>query len=202
MNWQRIVPENAPLTHRPIGMNRWLGLLSFWFAGRRRAFGALRLAAIAILVSCAHSPPNTTPAVTSRPSEQIAAARARSNAAIAAHDTAAIAREWMPDIHVVASSSSQTAGADANAKAMQAAFTRRPDTKWVRTPRTIRVFDAWQVASEEGDWVGTWTDPDGPVRIGGTYLAQWRHIDGHWRIQAEVFVPLTCTGGAYCARHP
>jgi ketosteroid isomerase-like protein len=161
-----------------------------------------RLSAIAMLVGCAHSPSHTNPAVTSTDSEQIAAARARSNAAIAAHDTAAIAREWMPDIHVVSSTSSQAAGADANAKSMQAAFTRRPDTKWVRTPRTIRVFDAWQVASEEGDWVGTWTDPDGPVRIGGTYLAQWRRVDGHWRIQAEVFVPLTCDGGAYCARHP
>ena len=85
---------------------------------------------------------------------------------------------------------------------MQAAFTRRPDTKWVRTPTRIQVNDAWHVASEEGEWVGTWTDPDGPVRIGGTYLAQWREVDGHWRIQAEVFVPLTCSGGSYCAQHP
>jgi len=135
-------------------------------------------------------------------SAEIAAARERSNTAIAAHDTAAIAREWMPDINVVASTGAQNAGLDANTQAMQAAFTRRPDTKWVRTPIRITVFDQWQVASEEGEWAGTWTDPDGPVRVTGTYLAQWRHTDGRWRIRAEVFVPLTCAGGAYCATHP
>lgn len=134
--------------------------------------------------------------------EEITAARARSNAAIAAQDTAAIMREWMPNIHVVSSTSNQTAGAEANAKAMQAQFTRRPDTRWVRTPLRIDVFEPWQVASEAGEWVGTWTDPDGRVRIRGTYLAQWRRADGRWRIQAEVFVPVACEGGAYCAQHP
>ncbi len=132
----------------------------------------------------------------------ISAARARSNAAIAAHDTAAIALEWMPDIHVVSSTSTQTAGADANARSMAGAFARRSDTKWVRNTTRIRVFDAWQVASEEGEWIGTWTDADGPVRITGTYLAQWRNTNGTWRIQAEVFVPVACEGGAYCRQHP
>ena len=79
---------------------------------------------------------------------------------------------------------------------------RRPDTKWVREPTRITVFDRWQVASEDGRWTGTWTDPDGPVRITGTYLAQWRLTNGQWRIQAEVFVPLACEGGAYCQRRP
>lgn len=136
------------------------------------------------------------------PAEQIAAARARSNAAIAAHDTAAIAREWMHDIHVVSSTGAQNAGAVANARAMQAQFERRPDTRWVRATRTITVNARWDVAAEAGEWTGTWTDPDGPVRITGTYLAQWRRADGRWRIQAEVFVPLACTGGAYCERRP
>ncbi len=160
------------------------------------------LALTTILTACAgHLPPEQS-TVTSSSTAEIRAARARSNAAIAAHDTGAIAHEWMPDLHVTASTGSRTAGADANAMAMQAQFARRPDTKWVRTPSRIRVFDAWQVASEEGEWVGTWTDPDGPVRIGGTYLAQWRHVDGRWRIQAEVFVPLHCDGGAYCRSRP
>ena len=139
----------------------------------------------------------TTPA-----SEAIAAARARSNAAIAAHDTAAITREWMPDIHVVSSTGAQNAGVAANARAMQAAFTRRPDTKWVRVPHTITVNEAWHVAAEEGRWTGTWTEPDGPLRITGTYFAQWRRVDGRWRIQAEVFVPLQCEGSVYCTSRP
>ncbi len=132
----------------------------------------------------------------------ISAARARSNAAIAAHDIAAIAQEWMPDVHVVASTGAQAAGVDANARSMASAFARRPDTKWVRTSNRIHVFEAWAVASEEGEWTGTWTDPDGPVRITGTYLAQWRNLNGAWRIQAEVFVPIACEGGAYCRQHP
>lgn len=133
---------------------------------------------------------------------QITAARARSNAAIANHETAAVAREWMPDVHVVSSTGAQNAGAAANIRAMQAQFDRRPDTKWVRTSRHISVNERWDVAAEEGEWTGTWTDTDGPVTITGTYLAQWRRSAGVWRIQAEVFVPLHCSGGTYCARRP
>lgn len=132
----------------------------------------------------------------------IAAARARSNAAIARHDVAAIAREWLPDANFVSSVGRVTAGADENARFMQAAFERRPDTTWVRTPTHIDVYEAWQVASEAGRWVGTWTEPDGAVRIEGTYLAQWRRIEGRWLIRAELFVPLTCAGSAYCEAHP
>ncbi len=167
-----------------------------------RTYGT-RLALAALLTGCAgHTPSAHATVTTQSATADIAAARARSNAAIAAHDTAAIMREWMPDIHVVSSTGTQNAGAEANARSMQTQFTRRPDTKWVRTSTRITVFDAWDVAAEEGEWVGTWTDPDGPVRIGGTYLAQWRHTDGRWRIQAEVFVPVHCEGGAYCAKRP
>jgi hypothetical protein len=55
---------------------------------------------------------------------------------------------------------------------------------------------------ERGEWTGTWTEPDGPLEIGGTYLAQWRKVDGQWMIQAELFVPTRCTGAAYCRQHP
>ena len=156
--------------------------------------------------ACAPATPAVTRAMTathaSNALTEIAAARARSNAAIAAHDIAGIAGEWMPDVHVVSSTGAQNAGIDANSRAMQAAFTRRPDTKWVRTPHTVTVNERWDVASEEGRWVGTWTEPDGPLRIAGTYLAQWRRVDGRWRIQAEVFVPVECAGGAYCSARP
>lgn len=169
---------------------------------RRLSFGGAVLSSPALFTACArfHSP---APIVTTATATaEIAAARARSNAAIAAHDTDAIAREWMPDVHVVSSLSTQTAGAIATARSMQAQFTRRPDTKWVREPDRITVNVPWDVASEEGHWTGTWTDPDGPIRITGTYLAQWRHVDGRWLIQAEVFVPLLCEGGAYCRSRP
>ena len=132
----------------------------------------------------------------------IVASRSRSNAAIARHDTAGIAREMMPDVTVVSSTSAMATGVAANVSRMAEQFARRPDTRWVRTPDTIVLFDAWGVASERGHWVGTWTEPDGKLVIRGSYEAQWRRRDGAWRIQGELFVPLRCEGGAYCRAHP
>ena len=132
----------------------------------------------------------------------IVAARARSNAAIARHDTAGIAREMMPDVTVVSSTSAMGTGVAVNVSRMAAQFARRPDTRWVRTPDIIVVFDAWGVASERGQWIGTWTEPDGPLVIRGSYAAQWRRQNGTWRIQGELFVPLRCEGGAYCRARP
>lgn len=132
----------------------------------------------------------------------IVAARARSNAAIARHDTTGIAREMMPGATVVSSTSAMATGASVNVSRMAATFARRPDTRWVRTADTIAVFDAWGVASERGHWVGTWTEPDGPVVIRGSYEAQWLRAAGTWRIQGELFVPLRCEGGAYGRARP
>ena len=129
-------------------------------------------------------------------------ARARSNQAIAAHDVAAMARAWMEDVHVVASTSAQTAGRSANQARMAQQFTRRPDTIYVRRPTTIEVYAPWDVAAERGEWTGRWTEPDGMLEIGGTYQAQWRKVDGQWLIQAELFVPTRCTGAAYCRQRP
>lgn len=128
--------------------------------------------------------------------------RARSNAAIAAHDLTGIARAWMPDVHVVSSTSAQTAGSQANQQRMARQFELRPETVYVRTPRTIDVFTSWSVASERGEWTGRWTEPDGKLEIGGTYQAQWRKIDGRWLIQAELYVPTYCRGSKYCERRP
>lgn len=132
----------------------------------------------------------------------IRAARMQSNQAIAAHDVAAIARHWLPDVHIVTSTSTQGTGTAVNRQRMADQFARRPDTVYVRTPALIDVFAAWHVASERGEWTGRWTEPDGVVQVRGTYLAQWRQVNGTWLIQAEVFVPTACTGSTYCAAHP
>ena len=134
--------------------------------------------------------------------KQIREARARSNAAIAAHDPPSMAKAWMDDVHVVSSTSAQTAGKAANEDRMAQQFARRPDTIYVRTPKIIDVNVSWAVASERGEWTGGWTEPDGKMTIGGTYLAQWRKINGQWLIQAELFVPTHCAGSKYCAQRP
>jgi ketosteroid isomerase-like protein len=160
-----------------------------------------RRAAIFGFVSalCALNPLQAQPSEDER---LIRETRARSNAAIAAHDVPEIARAWLPDIHVVSSTSAQTAGSQTNQQRMMRQFETRPDTIYVRTPATIEVFAAWGVASERGEWVGRWTEPDGKVEIGGTYQAQWRKIDGRWLIQAELYVPTHCRGGKYCEQRP
>jgi ketosteroid isomerase-like protein len=129
-------------------------------------------------------------------------ARARSNAAIAAHDLAGIASAWIPDVHVVTSTSAQAGGIQANRERMARQFQMRPDTVYVRTPVTVEVFAPWNVASERGEWIGRWTEPDGKLEIGGTYQAQWRKIDGRWLIQAELYVPTHCRGAKYCQARP
>jgi ketosteroid isomerase-like protein len=132
----------------------------------------------------------------------IRGARAASNAAIARHDVAGIAAHWLPDVSIVTSTGAHDHTSEANAARMTAQFARRPDTVYVRTPTAVEVLGAWAVASERGEWTGRWTEPDGVVDVGGTYLAQWRKVAGTWRIQAEVFVPTRCTGSRYCASHP
>jgi ketosteroid isomerase-like protein len=134
--------------------------------------------------------------------QQIRAARDRSNAAIARHDLDGIASAWMEDVHVVSSTSAQTAGKRANRDRMAAQFKNRPDTVYVRRPMTVEVYDAWNVASERGEWTGKWTEPDGALEIGGSYQAQWRKVDGRWLIQGELFVPTHCKGSKYCSQRP
>jgi ketosteroid isomerase-like protein len=128
--------------------------------------------------------------------------RAKSNAAIAAHDVAGIARAWMNDFHVVSSTSAQAAGSQANQQRMAAQFKNRPDTIYLRTPQAVDIYAPWNVASERGTWVGRWTEADGKLEIGGTYLAQWRKFNGQWLIQAELYVPTHCRGSNYCNQHP
>lgn len=132
----------------------------------------------------------------------IRAAREASNRAIAVHDLAGVTRFWLPDVHIVTSTSAQASGIEANRERMARQFAAHPEIIYVRRPAAIEVFESWTVASETGTWTGRWTDPDGAVEIAGRYQAQWRKLDGEWRIQAELFVPTRCRGGRYCAERP
>ena len=135
--------------------------------------------------------------------QTIRAARSRSNAAIARHDLEGISRVWMDDVHIVSSTSAQGAGRDENRQRMARQFASRPDTTYVRRTTEVQVYLPWGVAAERGEWTGTWTEPDGKVTIGGTYLAQWRKSGTEWLIQAEVFVPVHCAGSdRYCGSRP
>jgi ketosteroid isomerase-like protein len=165
-----------------------------------------QVALAVILVVCAstsHFQVNRVQARQQLTDEQLVReARARSNAAIRAHDPIAMARLWMDDVHVVRSTGAQVAGRERNQQRMAEQFAARPDTIYVRQPSSIDVYLPWAMASERGDWTARWTEPDGIVDMSGTYMAQWRRIGGVWLIQAELYVPTRCTGSMYCSRRP
>lgn len=132
----------------------------------------------------------------------IRAARDRSNRAIAAHDTAGIAAEWMPNVNLVSSAGLQIEGRDANTRNIAQQFTDRPDVTYVRTPDSLRVYSPWAMAAEYGTWRGAWTQGMDKIEIGGSYFGKWQKENDRWRIQAEIFVPTWCRGGAFCERKP
>ncbi|MEP7346171.1 MAG: nuclear transport factor 2 family protein, partial [Gemmatimonadaceae bacterium] len=137
-----------------------------------------------------------------RDEREIRAARDRSNRAIAAHDTAGIAVEWMPNVNVVSSAGLQSEGRDANIARMAQQFVDRPDVFYVRTPDSVRVFLPWGMAAEYGTWRGRWTQAGDKIEIGGPYFGKWQKEGERWRIQAEIFVPTWCRGGTFCQHKP
>jgi len=113
-----------------------------------------------------------------------------------------MARLWMDDAHVVRSTGAQVVGREGNQQRMSQQFATRPDTIYVRKPSTVDVYLPWEIASEHGEWTGQWTEPDGTVDTAGTYMAQWRRVGGQWLVQAELYVPMRCSGSRYCSQRP
>lgn len=132
----------------------------------------------------------------------IRAARERSNRAIAAHDTAGIAAEWMPNVHLVSSAGLQIEGREANILSLAGHFGERPDVIYVRTPDSVRVFIPWGMGAEYGTWRGSWSTGGEKIEVGGSYFGKWQKDAERWRIQAEIFVPMWCRGGSYCEKKP
>lgn len=134
-----------------------------------------RVAVAVILVACAstsHFQVSHAHARQPPTDEQlIRDARARSNAAIRAHDPVAMARLWMDDVHVVRSTGAQVAGRERNQQRMAQQFATHPDTIYVRNPSAIDVYLPWAMASERGDWTARWTETRRPRR-------HVRHVHG------------------------
>lgn len=136
----------------------------------------------------------------SRDEESIREIRALFNQAIARHDTLRIGDSWMDDFLLLTSTNMHVEGKKENIKSFSEHFKDRPDVVYIRTPEKINVFQSWRVASEYGQWEGSWTDPDGKIEVGGTYYAKWHRVENKWRIRAEVYTPTHCQGGEYCSR--
>jgi len=133
--------------------------------------------------------------------QEILRIRARSNHALATRDLPALSRCWAPNYTVVTSTNANGFGRADSVDRLTSAYRDKPDLLYVRDPLTVQVFEAWGMAAEHGTWRSTWGEPPGTVTMGGTYFAKWqKYRDAGWLIQAELFVPAYCNGGASCVR--
>lgn len=116
---------------------------------------------------------------------EIRALRDQSNAAIARHDVAAATAMMRDDVRVISSHGSLVDGLPAMAQAFGEVFADAKFVTYIREPESIEVGGA--TAAEIGRWDGRWQDKV----VRGTYLARWQHSDTGWRVEAELYIPLT-----------
>ncbi|MBI3792296.1 MAG: DUF4440 domain-containing protein [Gemmatimonadetes bacterium] len=139
-------------------------------------------------------------AVVSQPADSTAIrnARALSNRAIVARDSAAFAASIRPEFTVTTSVGTHSDGRDAYVARLAASYRDDPSLVYVRTPDRVTVNPDRKRASEEGTWVGTST-LGGASRFGGPYLAHWVRTEAGWQLLSELFVGVHCTG-PICAK--
>jgi ketosteroid isomerase-like protein len=127
--------------------------------------------------------------------ELIRLARERFNQAIAEKDVAAIRSLLAPTYHIVTGRSAQNHGAEEEGDRWAEVFRQDASAIYRRTPREIRVNEAWGIAEELGNWKGGYTVENAAVQASGVYAAKWqRAADGDWVLQAEVFTTMECSG--------
>jgi ketosteroid isomerase-like protein len=129
-------------------------------------------------------------------------ARLKSNEAIAQQDTTALGDVWTNDYHIISSRNFEISGMENNRHNFAKEFASKKELLYVRTTTNVQVFANWNMASEQGTWIGQWREPDGLVKLSGTYLAKWHKVNDNWKIRAEIFVPLACTGSTFCEEKP
>ncbi len=129
-------------------------------------------------------------------------ARQQSNDAIKHQDTTAVAEVWTSDYHIISSRNFEISGMENNRHNFAKEFASKKELLYMRTTHKVEVFANWNMASEQGTWTGQWREPDGLVQLKGTYLAKWHKMNDQWKIRAEIFVPLSCTGSSFCEKTP
>ena len=144
----------------------------------------------------AFSPAGDRAAIVSAPgdAQAIRNARALSNRAIAAHDTAAFGAFMRPEIQLTRGAGVQERGRDAYLASLAASWSADSTLVYERTPQQVQVASDRARASEQGIWVGTRRSAAGVTTVRGTYMAHWLREQGGWTILSEVFVQLSCEG--------
>lgn len=138
----------------------------------------------------------------SQDEKEVLSVRQRSNEAIALHDALVVGESYTQDFTLLSSSNIQVIGKDNMVNIFKQEFETKKDVIYVRTPSTIAINKAWNMASEFGQWRGHWKTEDGAIDISGNYYAKWHKIDGQWFIRSETYTPINCKGGSYCDQTP
>ena len=145
---------------------------------------------------------STTPPPATGPAAAIHAARQAWNQAFAARDTARLAGQWTAN-GILSTGLGSKQGRDVIIREHYASlFADRPDVTFTRSPREIDGHAAWPVVYEFGDWVETWTEPDGRTELRGTYYTMWLGIGDRWLVLSDSYVPRSCSGSRYCEPRP
>jgi hypothetical protein len=125
----------------------------------------------------------------------IRAIREGSNQAIADHNAEQIAATLDEDYQLTAGNGDFFHGTPTQKlEAWREVFARFDDAIYVRTPDTVEVSRCLPLAFELGHWTGSWSTGHGITKLGGRYSACWRKVKGRWKIRAEIFVTLNCSG--------
>jgi ketosteroid isomerase-like protein len=137
-----------------------------------------------------------TSAFAADPIASVRAARADSNAAMAAHDAVRLRQTMHDDYNMFRGNSGNLwGGADAAARGFtDNAFNDPTFVTYQRSPDRITLASSGKRVAESGKWVGSWHMSNGIARLSGIYLAMWTPKDGQWRLKSEAFVTLSCEG--------
>ena len=136
----------------------------------------------------------STSGKSSEEAESIRELRMLSNAAIARHDVAGILSFLHDDYVISISTGSIERSRDEHGRSFTEHFEEIPDAVYIRTPTEIELSNAFPLAVEQGNWVGTMTTNSGEREVGGPYTAAWKRTEAGWKIYSELFVALYCTG--------
>lgn len=134
--------------------------------------------------------------------ETIRALRRDYNAAMAAGDMTPVMGLFDPDYHMIRGASGvAVAGAASIGAALKDDLAKDPGfVGYERITTQVQIGTGGQRASEQGRWVGRWTEPDGKMELTGVYLAMWVKTSGRWTVKSEAFVALKCAGSKACSR--
>lgn len=127
--------------------------------------------------------------------DAIRAIRIKSNAAIARQDVQGITSFLDSEYQITTGSGAMYQGNPSKESNLWAEhFAEYPDAVYVRTTETVELGTYLPVAAESGHWKGSYSTGTGVKDMTGSYMAYWRNVEGHWKIHAEMFVTLSCTG--------